>query len=302
MLKGKQAWLPLTLSLLVFATGCVPNSFKFEKEFGKSGSGTAEFLNPTDMDIDKNGNLVVADAGNTRFQVISTSGSVITTGGEFGVGKKKLQSISGIGIDKSTNAVWVCDQKGKKVNKYDVSDGSYMITISKNMKFPMDVAVDSQSNVYVIMSRNSEIYKYSDYGEFIEKIGGQGKAALVFPTSIVIHDDIIYITDFGGKRIVKLKLDGTFIEEIKNKGEYEPMKGPSGLHIDDLGNLYVLDLGEVPVVILSPDGKLISQVGTFGNHEGNFLYPTGVIAKTRDDVYVLDNTRNTVLNFVKKAR
>ena len=165
----------------------------------------------------------------------------------------------------------------------------------------MDVAVDSESNIYVIMSRNSEIYKYNDFGQYQGKIGGQGKAALIFPTSITIHNNIIYITDFGGKRIVKLNLDGSFIEEIKSKGEYEEMKGPSGLHIDETGNLYVLDLGEVPVVILSPEGKLISQVGTFGNHEGNFLYPTGVIAKSKDDVYVLDNSRNTILNFVRKS-
>ena len=93
MFNRKQAWMPLTLALLVFATGCVPNNFTFQKEFGKSGSGSAEFLSPTDMDIDKNGNLVIADAGNTRFQVISTNGSVVATGGEFGVDKMKLQSI-----------------------------------------------------------------------------------------------------------------------------------------------------------------------------------------------------------------
>lgn len=301
MLNRKQSWLSLTLALLVFTTGCVPNNFTFEKEFGKSGSGNAEFLSPTDMDIDKDGNLVVADAGNTRFQIISPSGAFVAAGGEFGVDKMKLQSISGLGVDKSTNTVWVCDQKGNKIVKFDI-DGTPMKKVTKNMKFPMDAAVDKDSNVYVIMSRNSDIFKYSENGEPLGKIGGQGKAALVFPTSIVIHNDVIYVTDFGGKRIVKLDLEGNFIEEIKSKGEYEEMKGPSGIHIDDSGNLYVLDLGEVPVVILSPDGKLISQVGTFGNHEGNFLYPTGVIAKTRDDVYVLDNSRNTVLNFVKKAK
>jgi hypothetical protein len=77
------------------------------------------------------------------------------------------------------------------------------------------------------------------------------------------------------------------------------MKGPSGLHIDVVGNLYVLDLGEVPVVILSPEGKLISQVGEFGNKEGSFLYPIGIIAKDTDDIYILDNSRNTIINFAK---
>jgi hypothetical protein len=30
------------------------------------------------------------------------------------------------------------------------------------------------------------------------------------------------------------------------------------------------------------------------------MYPTGIIAKTNDDIYILDNTKNTILNFKKK--
>lgn len=290
----------LLLLVTLLVTGCVPNNFKFKKELGQSGSGPSEFLSPTDLDLDSYGNLVVADAGNTRFQVISSDdGKVVASGGEFGVDKMKLQSISGIGVDKKDGVVWVCDEKGNKIVKFDL-DGSPILKVTKHMKAPMDVAVDKDNSIYVIMARTSEIYKYSYEGRFQKKIGGRGKAELIFPTSIIIHDNIIYVTDFGGKRIVKLKLDGSFIEEIKNKGEYEEMKGPSGLFIDEESNLYVLDLGEVPVVILTPDGNLVSQVGTFGNYKGNFLYPTGVVAKNKKDVYVLDNSRNTILNFIKK--
>ena len=88
--------------------------------------------------------------------------------------------------------------------------------------------------------------------------------------------------------------------KVQSASEYEEMKGPSGMHIDKDGNLYVLDLGEVPVVILSPTGKFISKIGDFGNQPGSFLYPTGVIAKSAEEIYVLDNSRNTILNFKKK--
>lgn len=301
MFCRKQTMIYFFLAVILVTTGCVPNNFTFQKELGKSGSGTAEFLSPTDLDLDKNGNLVVADAGNTRFQIISTSGSVVSTGGEFGLEGMRLQSISGIGVDKGNDVIWVCDQKGNKLVQFD-SAGTAMRRVTKNMKYPMDVAVDSNHELYVIMSRKPEIYKYSGDGKFIEKIGGQGQTAFIFPTSIVIDKDIIYVTDFGGKRIVKMNLDGSFIEEIKNKGEYEEMKGPSGLFIDPYGNLYVLDLGEVPVVVLSSDGKLISQVGAFGNKEGSFLYPSGVVAKDQNDIYILDNTRNTIINFSKKSK
>ena len=301
MFFRKQNCLYAMLIVILFSTGCVPNNFSFNKEIGKSGSGSVEFLSPTDLDMDKKGNLVVADAGNTRFQIISTDGNVVATGGEFGLGKLKLQSISGIGVDRDNNIIWVCDQKGSKLLKYD-TDGTVITKVSKNVTFPMDVAVDKNKNIYVLMSRKPEIYKYDDDGNFIEKIGGKEKTSFIYPTSIAIYNDIIHVADFGGKRIVKLTLDGNFVEEIRTKGEYEEMKGPSSIFIDDAGYIYILDLGEVPVVVLAPDGKLISQIGSFGNQEGNFLYPTGVVAQNQTDVYVLDNTRNTILNFSKKAK
>lgn len=300
MLNKKQAWLPITLSLLAFTTGCVPNNFTFKQEFGGSGSKAGEFLSATDMDINKRGDLVIADAGNTRFQVVSTNGNSLTTGGEFGTDRLKLQSVAGIGVDKIQDVIWVCDQKGNKLVRFD-ADGIPDKRVSKNMKYPMDVAADKDGNIYVIMTRCPDIYKYSVNGEYIGKIGGSGKTALTFPTSISIFKDEIYVTDFAAKRIVKMSLDGNFIDEIRQKGQYEEMKGPSGLHIDEDGNLYVLDLGEVPVVVLNPKGDLISQIGNFGNQVGDFLYPTGVVAKSNSDIYVLDNSRNTVINFRKKS-
>jgi len=281
------------------SAGCVPDKFQFEKEFGKSGSNRTEFLSATDMDLTSKGDLVIADAGNTRIQVITPSGDSVMAAGESGREGYKLQSITGIGVNPLTDDVLVCDQRGNKIVRFD-PNGEPNLRIIEKMHYPMDVCIDRKGNSYVLMSKQSEIFKYNANGKFIATIGGSGKAAMLFPTSIILNNDHLFITDFGGKRIVKLTIDGVFVAEYKEKGEYEDIKGPSGIHIDKEGNLYILDLGEVPVVILSPDGKLISKVGNFGNQSGQFLYPTGVIAKNPEEIYVLDNSRNTVLNFVKK--
>jgi DNA-binding beta-propeller fold protein YncE len=286
----------LALAMILFvglSTGCVPNKFQFEKEFGKSGSNRREFLSATDMDLTSKGDLVIADAGNTRIQVITTNGDSVMVAGESGREGYKLQSITGIGVNPLTDDVLVCDQRGNKIVRFD-SAGEPNLRIVDKMKFPMDVCIDRKGNSYVIMSKQSEIYKYDANGKYLATIGGSGKAAMLFPTSILLHNDHLFITDFGAKRVIKLGLDGNFV------GEYKDIKGPSGMHIDNLGNLYILDLGEVPVVILSPDGKLISKVGDFGNQPGQFLYPTGVIAKSPEEIYVLDNSRNTILNFKMK--
>jgi DNA-binding beta-propeller fold protein YncE len=297
MLKKK-----VVLSMILAATlisGCVPNKFQFEKEFGSSGANRGEFLSATDLDMTSEGNLVIADSGNTRVQVISTDGSPIMAAGESGREGYKLQSITGIGVNPLTNDIMVCDQRGNKIVRFS-PQGDPNLRITAKMKYPMDVAVDRQGYNYVIMSKIPEIYKYDANGGFVSTIGGSGKGVLVFPTSILLHSDHIYVTDFGGKRIVKLDMNGQFVSEYKSKGEYEEIKGPSSMHIDKSGNLYILDLGEVPVVILSPEGQLISKIGDFGNQSGRFLFPTGVIAKSPEEIYVLDNSRNTILNFVKK--
>ncbi|MDD3146881.1 MAG: NHL repeat-containing protein [Candidatus Riflebacteria bacterium] len=289
----------LLLISVVLATGCVPDKFQYDKEFGKSGSNRGEFLSATDLDITREGNLVLADAGNTRVQVLSTDGNSILVAGESGREGYKLQSIAGIGVNHLTNDIWVCDQRGNKIVRFG-ADGTANLKATSKMKYPMDVAIDRTGDAYVIMSNLPEIYKFDSSGNYLATIGGSGKAALVFPTSILIHENHIYVSDFGGKRIVKMNIEGHFVAEFKDKGEYEEMKGPSGMHIDKDGNLYILDLGEVPVVILSSSGKFISKIGDFGNQPGSFLYPTGVIAKSSDEIYVLDNSRNTILNFKKK--
>jgi len=295
----KKITLVLLIVILSTLTGCVPDKFKFEKEFGQSGSDRNQFLSPSDLDINSKGHLVVADAGNTRIQVITVDGNSVMVAGESGREGNKLQSITGIGVNPLTDEILVCDQRGNKIIRFD-SEGTVNLRITAKMKYPMDVAVDRHGNAYVIMSKVPEIYKYDARGNFVETIGGSGKSAMAFPTSIVLTRDNIFVTDFGGRRIVKLSMTGQFVAEFKSKGEYEEMKGPSGMHVDKNGNLYILDLGEVPVVLLSPDGQLISKIGDFGNQPGRFLFPSGIIAKSPEEIYVLDNSRNTILNFVKK--
>lgn len=64
---------------------------KFITEWGKKGSQAGEFQNapnadggPNDMAIDLAGNVVVADAGNNRIQVFTSSGQFITEFGSLG--------------------------------------------------------------------------------------------------------------------------------------------------------------------------------------------------------------------------
>lgn len=290
--------LTLVLSTALL-TGCVPVKFQFDQEFGGSGSGRGQFLSATNLDITKEGNLVVGDNGNCRYQVLRPDGSVKMTAGEPGRDGYKILGMSGIGVNHLTGDVWVCDQRGNKLVRFD-PNGTPNLKVTAQVKYPMDVALDRDGSAYVIMAKNPKIHKYSAAGDFVESIGGTGKTALIFPTSIIINEGHLFVSDFGGRRILKLDNKGNLVKEYKDKGEYEEMKGPSSLHIDDKGNLFILDLGEVPVVQLTPEGELISKIGEFGNDSGKFIYPVGVVAKSKDEIFILDNSRNKILKFKQK--
>ena len=284
---------------LALTTGCVPDQFRFEKEIGKSGTGKGQYLSANDLELTKSGDVIVADAGNLRYQVISPAGTVKLISGDKGKMGYKLLSISGIGSNPLTNDLWVCDQRANKILRFNPS-GVPTLKITKGLHYPMDVALDKQGNAYVLMSKKPHVYVLNSRGKLVKKIGGSGKTALIFGTSIIIKDKSLYIADYGGKRILKMSTSGKFEAEFKSKGDYEEMKGPSAVHVDDKDNMYVLDLGEVPVVVLSPKGELISKIGDFGNEKGKFLYPRGIIAKSDEEILVLDNSRNCILNFKKK--
>jgi len=287
---------------MAFFTGCVPEKFQFTSEFGKPGSGRGEFLSATDMGMTPSGDLVISDSGNNRVQVVSADdGTAKLALGEYGTTGFKLSGMAGCGVNPLTGDIWVCDLRGNKLVKFNKAGVPQLKVIDK-MKYPVDVTVDRQGNIYVLMSKQAAISKYDGFGNFIEMIGGTGKTALVFATSIMIKDDTMYVADYGGKRVLKMTLKGDLIREFNKKGDYEDMKGPSSLFVDDSGNLLILDLGDVPIVMLSPDGQLISKIGTFGNEKGQFLYPRGIVSKSTGEIIVLDNSRNCVLTFKKSAQ
>jgi DNA-binding beta-propeller fold protein YncE len=296
----KHPILVCSVVFLALIVGCVPEHFRFDREFGKAGSGRGEFLSATDLALTSDGHLVVSDSGNNRFQIIDAKdGSMKLAAGEYGTTGFKLQGIAGLGLNPVTDEIWVCDQRGNKLVKFDRS-GNPMLRVVDKMKFPIDVAVDRQGNVYVLMSKQPQIYKFDSNGKFLETIGGAGKSALIFATSIVFHQDHLFVADYGGRRVLKLDSNGQFVSEFDKKGDFEEMRGPSSIFLDEAGNMYLLDLGEVPVVMLSPKGELISKVGSFGNERGQFLYPRGIVALSNKEVLVLDNSRNVVLSFAKK--
>jgi len=60
------------------------------------------------------------------------------------------------------------------------------------------------------------------------------------------------------------------------------------------GRVYVSDSGNARIQVFSPRGRFLESVGSFGQAEGQFLWPFDVAVDKRGDIYVSDDRAETL--------
>jgi len=106
-------------------------------------------------------------------------------------------------------------------------------------------------------------------------IGGIGLSGgrFVTPRAVDANDEIIVVID-KSRRCQILNHKGDCLNSwelpIGTKGY------PTGVTLDDDGNIWVSNTHDQNVLVLSQDGELLRTFGTYGVGEGEFLYPTDI--------------------------
>lgn len=132
---------------------------------GKRGSSDGEFNYPTDVAIDSNSNIVVADSLNARVQVFDRDGNFIRKFGQRGDRAADFQIIKGIAVsrdddiyvvDAKTDRIIVFDKKGEPLTSIG---GTLSISESKRLTpggfmIPQDIYIDKNDTIYVVDSLN----------------------------------------------------------------------------------------------------------------------------------------------------
>lgn len=102
---------------------------------------------------------------------------------------------------------------------------------------------------------------------------------------VVTSDGSIFIADTGNARILKLR-------EMKVAASYGEgiLKGPTGLFVDETGNMYIADGKQDAIVILDNEGNLIRQFGRptealFG--ETKEFLPRKIAVDARQNIYII---------------
>ncbi len=207
------------------------------------------FNNPGGLALDRQGNLYVVDAHNSRIQKFDSNGHFVTKWGSLGSADGQFgflgNTFGGVAVD-SEGTIYVPDSLNSRIERFG-QDGHFLSTLrptatnSGQFSSPIGVAVDQQGNVFVTDSGVEHVIELDRSGKFVTKWGG----------------------------------NSTFIE-------------PVYLALDAMGNVYVPDLGTGIVQKFDSQGQYIAKWDACGNGQSATMSPIGVALDVQGAIYVMN--------------
>jgi ABC-type Fe3+ transport system permease subunit/DNA-binding beta-propeller fold protein YncE len=170
--------------------------------------------------------------------------------------------------------------------------------------YPTDIAFDSRGHVFVSeYGDNDRIQVFDQAGKFLYQFGrfGDGPGEFSRPQSMVIHADLVYVTDSCNHRLNVFKADGTFVRNIGKVGSGPgEFRFPYGLDMNSKGQLVVCEFGNNRVQLIDKEtGHGLGTWGMAGREPGELAYPWGVAVDRKDRIVAVDagNNRLQVFEF-----
>lgn len=232
---------------------------------------SARFNNPAGIAVDRLGNVYVSDPSNSRVRLINTAGTVST----YSTGDA---SLAGLATDL-TGKLYKTKPTSRTAIKMD-SAGTNRFTygsITGNLfTYPTGIAADSSGNVYVA-DRTAHRIRFST---------ASGNATTI---SMGYMSPTYAGTGTAGRA------NGAAASATFNQ--------PSGVALDEAGNLYVADQGNNEIRKITPAGAVSlfagNASGTAGSADGtgsaaSFNQPYSIATDRLGNVYVADVGNNKI--------
>ncbi|HMY74280.1 MAG TPA: hypothetical protein PLQ88_20845, partial [Blastocatellia bacterium] len=130
---------------------------------------------PTDVAVDRNGNVFIADQGNNRIRRIDAATAVVST--VYGDGTPQtLQGAAGITFD-GAGRLHIADTRNNRILRQDAAGGTTFSIIAdstRNIRRPRDLAVDGAGRIFIT---NAETHQILDLDAPTNSLGTTGIVA-----------------------------------------------------------------------------------------------------------------------------
>lgn len=286
------------------------------------GADVDELLaKPLGVTWDDDGNVWISDSGQARVEQYTRDGGYIRSVGLEDPGK--LYSPYGLIVDQERDRLYVADVGNRLVQVYTASSGAYVGHLpsdSQDMAIfgergftPYDIEL---SNGRIVVSSNDGVYFFDESGNVVARWGatkgakhksvyGSELGAFNFVDAIDVDPATgrVYVADTLNRRIVALGSQGRWLWSSGGRdvdGEIVSFwMLPRGVAVGPDGNIYVVDtfrsdgegMGTGHIVVLSPDGDLLSEFGRAGTTDGSFRFPEQ-IASGPDGLWAIADREN----------
>ncbi len=308
----------------------------------QDGTGSsARFSGPLGVAADKSGTIYVADYYNHRIRKIVSSGAVTTlAGSSAGYNNAtgtaaRFNYPASIAVDADGD-IYVADRYNHRIRKVTPSGAVTLFAGSgtpgnvnatgaaAQFNNPMDLAFDSQGNLFVV-EREGQVVRKITPGGVVTTLAGstQGYAegtgtAAQFNNPVGLTVDRagnVYVADEYNQRIRKITPLGvvtTFagtgtIGDTDGAGTSAQFNYPRDVAVDSEGNLYVADNGSNRIRFISPTGTVSTYAGRsygYGSADGNdttatFGHPSGITIDDSWNLYITDHDTHRVRKIVQ---
>lgn len=162
--------------------------------------------------------------------------------------------------------------------------------------WPLGMAIDPKNNIFISGHRSYNVLLMNN-GQIEKSINIFGEF-LGYPYDVTYDNSshTLYVTDFKNDQIIKMTTNGKILKKIGKdlKGD-QKLIGPSGIDIDENGNIYVVDQGKNRIVKFDKNGNFLFSFGDFGKEKGYFFRPVDIVYdRYRKCLYISNSYLNRV--------
>jgi len=230
-----------------------------------SSSGTRIFFKPIGVATDESGRIFVSDSRTDQVAVLDNKGRLM----RYLAPGTPFKQPTGLAVDNKLGRLYVVDTHLNNVQSFDLKTMKYLKTFGERGKeegsfnFPSNIAVDANSNIYVVDTMNARVQVFDSVGRFLYSYGRFGDAPGEFarPKGVAIDSEgHVYIVDAAFNNVQIFDDEG---EVLMSFGGYGNGRGqlilPVGIAIDKDDYIYVADSWNERIVVYEFLGKKYAE-------------------------------------------